>query len=153
MSTSRRNQFRNTLSKNLMQMKFMQKTVDKTQNNFDEHHNKSLLDQQNNESLRKEGQKYVVDNSYLYCERLIFGRMSFKGMNPEIEKLMQELDDNSDKSGDKCHKNDDSVDVSDEEMTNRYSKYVDSNAINRKRSKYSNKQRNRSDKRFKSSHK
>src|SRR5689334_9985148 len=99
---SKRNVFRNSLSKNLLQMKFMQKTKDKSETDFEEQHNKSLLNEEYNESLRKEGQKYVMDNSYLYCERLIFGRMSFKGMNPEIEKLMQELDGNSgDKSGDK----------------------------------------------------
>ena len=131
-------------------MKFMQKTKDKNEKDLEEEQNRTLLDEEYNENMRKEGQKYVVDNSYLYCERLIFGRMSFKGMNPEIEKLMQELDrNNGNKNEDKNVKNDESVEVSDEEMTNRYSTYVSSNNTNRgKRSRYS-KQSHKSDKKLK----
>ena len=125
----------------------MQRTKDKNEKDLEEERNKTLLDEEYNENMRREGQKYVVDNSYLFCERLIYGRMSFKGMNPEIEKLMQELDGNSGKNEEKNIKNDESVDVSDEEMTNRYSKYVNSNNMKRKRDKYS-KQNHKSDKRF-----
>ncbi|CAG2183222.1 unnamed protein product, partial [Oppiella nova] len=111
-----------------------------------------LLDTQYNENIWIESQKYLINNSYLYCEGLVFGRMSFRGMNPEIEKLMQELDD---KSGDHKTKETakESTEVSDEEMTNRYSKYI-SNSSHRKRNMCSHKrhQNQRSDKRFKSSY-
>ncbi|CAG2158883.1 unnamed protein product [Oppiella nova] len=130
-----------------------------------------LLDTQYNENIWIESQKYLINNSYLYCELesgvkctqrqpqnylycegLVFGRMSFRGMNPEIEKLMQELDD---KSGDHKTKETakESTEVSDEEMTNRYSKYI-SNSSHRKRNMSSHKrhQNQRSDKRFKSSY-
>jgi len=33
----------------------------------------------------------VIENSYAACQDLTFGRMSFNGMNPEIEKLMRKL--------------------------------------------------------------
>lgn len=33
--------------------------------------------------------KYIIEESYVPIEDLRFGRMSFKGMNPEIEKLMK----------------------------------------------------------------
>jgi len=129
-------------------MKFMQRTKEKIEKDLEEQQSKALLDEEYNENMRKEGQKFVVDNSYLFCEELVFGRMSFKGMNPEVEKLMQDLSGNSDKNEEKSAKNDESVDVNDEEMTNRYSHYVDSNHMNRKRHKFS-KQNHRSDKRFK----
>ena len=35
--------------------------------------------------------KFVIENSYAACQDLTFGRMSFNGMNPEIEKLMRKL--------------------------------------------------------------
>lgn len=33
--------------------------------------------------------KFIIEPSYVACESLSFGRMSFKGANPEIEKLMR----------------------------------------------------------------
>ena len=35
--------------------------------------------------------KYVIENSYSACQDFTFGRMSFNGMNPELEKLMRKL--------------------------------------------------------------
>ncbi len=32
-----------------------------------------------------------MESSYAACEKLTFGRMSFKGANPEIEKIMRRL--------------------------------------------------------------
>lgn len=32
-----------------------------------------------------------MESSYSACENLLFGRMSFKGANPEIEKIMRRL--------------------------------------------------------------
>ena len=34
-----------------------------------------------------------MEPSYAVCESLSFGRMSFKGANPEIEKLMRRFQD------------------------------------------------------------
>lgn len=36
--------------------------------------------------------KFLTEPSYAACEDLAFGRMSFKGANPEIEKLMKRFD-------------------------------------------------------------
>lgn len=33
-----------------------------------------------------------MENSYVVCENLSFGRMSFKGANPDIEKLMKKME-------------------------------------------------------------
>lgn len=32
-----------------------------------------------------------MESSYAACENLTFGRMSFRGANPEIEKIMKKL--------------------------------------------------------------
>lgn len=36
----------------------------------------------------KNKQQYIINPSYQFCERLRFGRLSFKGMNREIENMM-----------------------------------------------------------------
>ncbi|XP_011631444.1 LOW QUALITY PROTEIN: M-phase phosphoprotein 6 [Pogonomyrmex barbatus] len=33
--------------------------------------------------------KFLMESSYVFCEKLIDGRLSFQGMNPAIEKLME----------------------------------------------------------------
>ncbi|CAG2110380.1 unnamed protein product [Medioppia subpectinata] len=136
-----------SLSKNLMQMKFMQKTKNKL--NSDNGSGGDLFDRQYNENILFDSQKYLINNSYVYCEGLVSGRMSFRGMNPEVEKLMQDLDRKSEDNGNEGM--DESVDVSDREMGDRYSKFI-SDVRHRKRNQSSRKHNQRPDKRFKSSH-
>lgn len=33
-------------------------------------------------------QQYIMNQSYQFCERLKFGRLSFKGMNTYVETIM-----------------------------------------------------------------
>ncbi|CAL1536831.1 unnamed protein product [Lymnaea stagnalis] len=111
------------LSKNVLQMKFMQRSVlrlEKEQNEEDkqkviddEHWVLDLPDYQIKES------KYLKDQSYVICEQLQFGRQSFLGCNPEIEKLMQahKLEQELKVSDEKEKQNS----VSDQDMAQRYS--------------------------------
>lgn len=77
----------------------------------------------------KAKENYIIEErSYVPCEDLVYGRMSFRGFNPEVEKLMllmntqQEEDDGEE---------DDNVsrmetDITDEEMARRYESLVES---------------------------
>lgn len=38
----------------------------------------------------KNKQQYIINQSYQFCERLKFGRLSFRGMNSDIENLDKE---------------------------------------------------------------
>ncbi|NXW65428.1 MPH6 phase, partial [Eurystomus gularis] len=67
----------------------------------------------------KEKESFIIEErSFMPCEELLYGRMSFKGFNPEIEKLMIQMNS-------KCKKEEIEVDdkmeadVSDEEMARR----------------------------------
>ncbi|NXP82837.1 MPH6 phase, partial [Ramphastos sulfuratus] len=67
----------------------------------------------------KEKESYIIEErSFMPCEDLLYGRMSFKGFNPEIEKLMIQMNS-------KCKEKEIEVDgkmeadVSDEEMARR----------------------------------
>ncbi|NWU77983.1 MPH6 phase, partial [Onychorhynchus coronatus] len=65
----------------------------------------------------------IEERSFVRCEDLVYGRMSFKGFNPEIEKLMVQMNS-------KCKEEEIEVDdkmeadVSDEEMARRYETLV-----------------------------
>ncbi|XP_010577959.1 PREDICTED: M-phase phosphoprotein 6 isoform X1 [Haliaeetus leucocephalus] len=72
----------------------------------------------------KEKESFVIEErSFMPCEDLLYGRMSFKGFNPEIEKLMIQMNS-------RCKEEEIEVDdkmeadVSDEEMARRYETLV-----------------------------
>lgn len=74
-----------SFSKNLLGLKFMQrakKEVEKIAEEKDESFDTSLC------KAIKNKQQYIINPSYQFCERLRFGRFSFKGMNIDIENMM-----------------------------------------------------------------
>lgn len=74
-----------SFSKNLLGLKFMQrakKEVEKVAEEKDSSFDTSLC------SRMKNKQQYIMNPSYQFCERLRFGRFSFKGMNTDIETIM-----------------------------------------------------------------
>lgn len=74
-----------SFSKNLLGLKFMQrakKEVEKVAEEKDSSFDNSLC------SKMKSKQQYIMNPSYQFCERLRFGRFSFKGMNTDIETIM-----------------------------------------------------------------
>lgn len=61
-------------------------------------------------------ERFIIEPSYVFCEKLSDGRLSFQGMNPEIEKLM-EMEQKNEQVSVKTAKE---TDVSDEQMTEHY---------------------------------
>lgn len=74
-----------SFSKNLLGLKFMQRAkqeVEKVAEERDSSFDTSIC------SKMKNKQQYIINPSYQFCERLRFGRFSFKGMNTDIETIM-----------------------------------------------------------------
>lgn len=67
--------------------------------------------------LRLSG-KFFMEPSYVFCEELMDGRLSFQGMNPTIEKLM-EAKENAKRGQEEIKQE---VDVSDEQMAVQWQK-------------------------------
>ncbi|KFO86266.1 M-phase phosphoprotein 6, partial [Buceros rhinoceros silvestris] len=67
----------------------------------------------------KEKESFIIEErSFMPCEDLLYGRMSFKGFNPEVEKLMIQM--NSGCKEEEIEVDDKmEADVSDEEMARR----------------------------------
>lgn len=78
------------LPKSVLDMKFMKKSKDRIE--------KELADTQGHEDLysniitnemRQATGNFIIEPSFMFCEDLMEGRVSFKGMNPEIERIME----------------------------------------------------------------
>ncbi|XP_050760223.1 M-phase phosphoprotein 6 [Gymnogyps californianus] len=115
------------LSKNLLRMKFMQRGLDsQTKKQLEEEEKKIISEEHWYLDLPdlKEKESFIIEErSFMPCEDLLYGRMSFKGFNPEIEKLMIQM--NSGCKEEEIEVDDKmEADVSDEEMARRYETLV-----------------------------
>ncbi|KAH0956171.1 hypothetical protein HN011_002540 [Eciton burchellii] len=70
-------------------MKFMSKSRDKIEKKQFEKEGEEYFGNLFKSHLKKTTAKFVMEPSYVFCENLVNGRLSFRGMNPEIEKLME----------------------------------------------------------------
>ncbi|KAM5262974.1 M-phase phosphoprotein 6 isoform 2-T2 [Ctenodactylus gundi] len=112
------------LSKNLLRMKFMQRGLDlETKKQLEEEEKKIISEEHWYLDLPelKEKESFIIEEqSFLLCEDLLYGRMSFRGFNPE--KLMLQMN-----AKNKAEEDEEEVvelDVSDEEMARRYETLV-----------------------------
>ncbi|KAB0354359.1 hypothetical protein FD755_022897 [Muntiacus reevesi] len=83
------------LSKNLLRMKFMQRGLDlETKKQLEEEEKKIISEEHWYLDLPelKEKESFIIEEqSFLLCEDLPYGRMSFRGFNPEAGKLMLQM--------------------------------------------------------------
>ncbi|XP_028829843.1 M-phase phosphoprotein 6 [Denticeps clupeoides] len=117
------------LSKNLLRMKFMQRGLDdEVKKQLEEEEKRVISDDHWYLDLPelKAKENYIIEEkSFVPCEDLVYGRMSFKGFNPEVEKLMLVMN-----SGSRNEEEEDvgkmESDITDEEMARRYESLVSS---------------------------
>uniref|UniRef100_A0A224YSX8 M phase phosphoprotein 6 n=1 Tax=Rhipicephalus zambeziensis TaxID=60191 RepID=A0A224YSX8_9ACAR len=105
------------LSRHLLDMKFMKKSKEKAQKDEEDEEHRSLFNSDAMDTIKKEGSRYIIQESYAPCLDLVLPRMSFKGRNPEIERLMQ---GENEKESPTCKM----PGIQDEEMAERYSTLV-----------------------------
>ncbi|KAM4614059.1 M-phase phosphoprotein 6 [Discoglossus pictus] len=115
------------LSKNLLRMKFMQRSLDaETKKQLEEDEKKIISDEHWYLDLPelKEKENFIIEErSFLPCVDFLYGRMSFKGFNPEVEKLMVQMNSKTQKE-EAVEDGKMDVDISDEEMVRRYESLV-----------------------------
>lgn len=73
-------------------MKFMQRAKENEdkKRKVSEGEEEQVFDKEIMDLCRRECDRYLSTESFALCMDLRYGRMSFKGMNPEVEKLMKE---------------------------------------------------------------
>ena len=43
------------------------------------------------DAMKHQGSRFIAEPSYVNIENLTFGRLAFHGMNPDIEKMAEEV--------------------------------------------------------------
>ncbi|PWA22406.1 hypothetical protein CCH79_00016946 [Gambusia affinis] len=116
------------LSKNLMRMKFMQRGLDaETKKQLEEDEKRIISDEHwylDLPELNAKENLIIEEKSLVPCEDLLYGRLSFKGFNPEVEKLMVLLNPKDEKEEEGEDVSRMQTDVTDEEMALRYESLV-----------------------------
>jgi len=117
------------LSKNLLRMKFMQRGLDAdTRKQLEEEERRIISDEHwylDLPELKAKENFIIEERSFVPCEDLKYGRMSFKGFNPEVEKLMVLMNNpNEEEEEEKEDITRMETDVTDEEMARRYESLV-----------------------------
>ncbi|XP_043642226.1 M-phase phosphoprotein 6 [Drosophila teissieri] len=78
------------LSRGVLDMKFMQRTKNKVEKEADDEQSRALYSNEINQKMLNSTSNFMVESSYSICAGLIDGRLSFRGMNPELEILMEQ---------------------------------------------------------------
>lgn len=124
-------------------MKFMKKTrerIEKEMENTQDH--SSLYSNIITNEMRSASGNFISESSFIFCDTMVEGRLSFKGMNPEIERLMElENADKNEQPSSEMVK-----DVSDEILAKKMNKFnkkrqnqnPNGEGINNKRKKVNN---------------
>lgn len=122
------------LSKTILDMKFMKKTKVRVEKEEEDAEGKAMYSNEITEQMRSSGNTIFIETNISNCKNLIEGRLSFKGMNPDIEKLMSNEDIKKIEAAEKRKEKD----VSDVEMAKGYSTLVDTMG-----NKFKNRNRNK----------
>lgn len=109
------------LSGAILDMKFMKKSKERVEKELDDAEGNAMYSNDITEQMRR-GQRFaVIEVSVSTCKDLIEGRLSFGGMNGDIEKMMAE------ENAKRVHKleKEKEVEVSDLEMARRLNPLVE----------------------------
>lgn len=77
------------LSKSILEMKFMKRTKEKVLREEEDAKGREMYSNEITQKMLDNDCPYIIETSYVPCEDLNDGRFSFRGMNPEIERLLQ----------------------------------------------------------------
>lgn len=116
-----RDSVKTKLSKGILDMKFMKRSKDKAVRQQESEEGQAAFSHLMTEGMKSQMGNIIVEPSYFRCAGLIEGRLSFKGMNPEIERLMA-LEEKGAKQIEETPHNE--TDVTDLEMAKYHSSLV-----------------------------
>ena len=122
-----RNSGKKKLSKNVLEMKFMKRTKEKTEIEDENEERQAMFANSITAAMKHQGSRFITEPSYVNIENLTFGRLAFNGMNPEIEKMAE--DDRVQKEEVESERRE--KDIQDEEMMEYYHNNV-ANTVNKK---------------------
>lgn len=104
------------LSKGILEMKFMQRTKAKVDKEIEAAEGRAMYSNEITDKMLNSNSNFIIEPSFVHCENLLDGRLSFRGMNPEIERLLEI--EREEKAAAKRHEQ--NTDVSNEDMMKFY---------------------------------
>merc|ERR1719346_223068 len=72
-------------------MKFMKRTKEKTEIEDENEERQAMFANSITAAMKHQGSRFITEPSYVNIENLSFGRLAFHGMNPEIERMAEEV--------------------------------------------------------------
>ncbi|XP_071447248.1 M-phase phosphoprotein 6 [Hetaerina americana] len=75
------------LSKNILEMKFMKRSKDKAEKEKEDEDRQIMFSHEITPGMKES--RYILERSFVPCEDLISGRLSFHGFNPAVECIMK----------------------------------------------------------------
>lgn len=115
----------------------MKRTKERVEKEEENAEGEAMYSKEITEKMRSTGNIVFLETNISNCKNFVNGRLSFKGMNPEIEKLMSNRDIKQIEEAEKAKEKE----ISDVEMAKGYSSLVDT--MNKK---FSNKKQNNKNK-------
>ncbi|XP_078042671.1 M-phase phosphoprotein 6 [Augochlora pura] len=112
------------LSKSILDMKFMKRTKEKVEKQQFQEEGEEYFGNELTKRMMKDSERFLIEPSYIICEQLIDGRVSYQGMNPEIEKLMEQEVAKEHTAMESQNE----TDVSEEQMAKRWKSYKKQNS-------------------------
>lgn len=112
-----------SFSKTLLGLRFMQKTKENAKRKLDEAEGTDAINVDKNmlDLCKSESDKYLSTESYSFCEDLKYGRFSYKGMNPEVERIMKSKQSKfADGGNEDDQQGEEQAEVNNEQMANFY---------------------------------
>eukprot|EP00096_Caligus_rogercresseyi_P003503 TRINITY_DN1662_c0_g1_i1.p2 TRINITY_DN1662_c0_g1~~TRINITY_DN1662_c0_g1_i1.p2 ORF type:complete len:153 (+),score=59.23 TRINITY_DN1662_c0_g1_i1:1035-1493(+) len=67
----------------------MKKTKEKEDQEQEDSEGHTLFKRDITKNMQKQGSRFIIEPSFAHIEDLIFGRLAYHGMNPSIEKKME----------------------------------------------------------------
>lgn len=117
------------LSKTVLQMKFMKRTLEKVEREEDEAEGRAMYSKEITEKMLHGHSHIIIEPSFVICEGLhACGRFSYRGMNKEIEKIQnaeEEAKLSKEQLEERMRNKEMKKDVDDIEMLKYYSSLVD----------------------------
>lgn len=77
------------LSKTILEMKFMKRTKEKVLKEEEDRESRAMYAKEITDRMLNYENNFVIEPSYTVCEDLNDGRFSFRGMNPDIELIVE----------------------------------------------------------------
>lgn len=123
------------LSKGILDMKFMKRTKEKVEKQLFQEEGEEYFGAQLTNRMKKGSGVFIFEPSYVFCEGLVDGRVSFRGMNPEIERLMELEEEAKRARNDKKNE----TDISDQQMAKHFKSSSVDTIAKKFRTKHENK--------------